>query len=371
MSTAAALNAGYGQGDAIDCPSSYRAGGRSFRNYESRAHGFISLARSLEVSCDTVYYRIAHDLWTQDGGSDPIADPADTIATTAEDFGFGARTGIDLPGESAGRLASRQEKAAQWETNHEAWCQRADVGYPEVTDPERADYLQRLAEENCSDGMLWRVGDALNAAIGQGDTAATVVQVAVAYAAVANGGTVWTPQVGKALLDADGSVATRFEPSAAGTLDVSADDLAYIRSALRGVIESGTARKPFAGFPVDEVPIAGKTGTGEVYGQQATSWFASFAPADDPRYAVVIMVEEGGTGAGTSGRSVKAIYEALFGVEGGHADPARSVLAGGDVADALPTIGAEGVPVAPTADISPTADGTTPADSAGASGGSP
>ena len=120
-----------------------------------------------------------------------------------------------------------------------------------------------------------------------------------------------------------------------------------MRRALQGVIETGTARRAFDGFPIDQIPLAGKTGTGEVYGKQATSWFASFAPADDPRYVVVLTVSQGGTGAGTSGASVKGIYEALFGVRDGVADPARSVLVGGDVARGLPTIGAGGVPARP------------------------
>jgi penicillin-binding protein 2 len=357
VSTAAALAGGYSRSAAYPCPSSYRVGGRSFRNYESKAHGYIGLSRSIEVSCDTVYYRIAHEMWRADGGSDPEGTPADLIATTAADFGFGQRTGIDLPGESAGRLASRQAKQAQWEQRKDEWCQRAETGYPEVTDRDRARYLTRLAEENCADGMRWRVGDALNAAIGQGDTAATVLQVAVAYAAIANGGTLWRPQVARALVGADGAVAEQFAPAAAGTLDVPAEDLAFLRRALRGVIEDGTARGRFAGFPLDEVPLAGKTGTGEVFGKQATSWFASYAPADDPRYAVVMMVSQGGTGAGTSGPSVRGIYEALFGVRGGDADPARSVLAGGDVAAGLPSLGPDGVPAPPA---SPDAGGGRP-----------
>ncbi len=171
-----------------------------------------------------------------------------------------------------------------------------------------------------------------NAAIGQGDTAATVLQVATAYAAIANGGTVYRPQIARALLNADGSVDTEFAPEETAKVDVPAEDLAFVRRALRGVIESGTARRAFDGFPIDRIPLAGKTGTGEVYGKQATSWFASFAPADDPRYAVVIMVSQAGTGAGTSAPSIKGIYEALFGVRDGVADPARSVLVGGDVA---------------------------------------
>jgi penicillin-binding protein 2 len=350
VSTAAALGAGYGRNQSMDCPSSYRVGGRAFRNYRDRAHGYITLDRAIEVSCDTIYYRIAHDLWRGDGGSDPVADPRDDIATMAQEFGFGRRTGIDLPGEAPGRVASREFKAEQWERRSADWCRRAEEGYPEVNDRERARYLTRLAEENCLDGMRWRVGDALNAAIGQGDTAATVLQMAVAYAAVANGGTVYQPQVARALLGADGSVEREFAPVAVDSLDVPDRDLAYLRRSLRGVIENGTARKAFAGFPVDEVPLAGKTGTGEVFGKQSTSWFASFAPADDPRYAVVMMVSQGGTGAGTSGRSIKAIHEALFGVRAGDAEPGRSVLVGGDVAASLPGISPDGVPLPPAGD---------------------
>ena len=348
VSAAAALEAGYSTTAAYDCPSSYSVGGRAFKNYRSRAYGPISLSRALEVSCDTVFYRLAHEQWRADGGSDPVADPRDLIAATAADFRFGTRTGIDLPDETAGRIASREGKVAQWEQRRDEWCARARDGYPEVADTERARFLTRLARENCSEGMLWRVGDALNASIGQGDTAATVLQVATAYAAIANGGSVFRPQVARALLNADGTVAREFAPEQVGALDVPAKDLAFLRRALRGVIDSGTARRPFAGFPLDEVPLAGKTGTGEVFGSQATSWFASFAPADDPRYAVVIMVSQGGTGAGTSGASVKGIYEALFGVRDGTADPAQSVLVGGDVATELPTMGPDGVPVAPS-----------------------
>ena len=347
ISTAAALGAGYTGAQTFPCPSTYQVGGRSFRNYESRSHGPITFSRAIEVSCDTVYYRVAHELWRADGGSAPDDVPEDAIAATAADFGFGRPTGIDLPGESAGRLASRAAKLAQWEQRNDDWCARAEQGYPEVSDTERARYLTRLARENCEDGMRWRVGDALNAAIGQGDTAATVLQVAVAYAAVANGGTVWRPQIAKALLGADGTVAEEFPAVAAGTVEVPAEDLDYLRRSLRGVIENGTARKRFAGFPLAQVPLAGKTGTGEVFGKQSTSWFASFAPADDPRYAVVMMVSQGGTGAGTSGVSVRGIHEALFGVRDGAADPARSVILGGDVAAALPAIGPDGVPQVP------------------------
>lgn len=347
VSTAAALGAGYSPWSYLPCPASYQAGGRAFRNYESRAHGPITFARALEVSCDTIYYRIAHQMWRADGGSDPVAQPADAISTMAAEFGFGARTGIDLPGEAAGSVASRTTKRARWEANSKAWCQRARDGYPEVADRERAGYLAKLAAENCTEGMTWRVGDAVNAAIGQGDTIVTPLQLAAAYAAIANGGTLWRPQVGAGLLHADGTVAAEFPRQSNGTLPLDPSQLAYLRQALRGVIETGTARKVFADFPTSAVPLAGKTGTAEVYGRQTTSWFASFAPADDPKYAVVAMVSQAGTGAGTSGRVVKGIYEALFGVVDGRAGARPGVLAGGDAATELPTLTSDGQPVAP------------------------
>lgn len=344
FSTLAALAAGYSTSATYPCPAVYRAGGRPFRNYRSRELGDITLNRALEASCDTIFFRLAHEQWEADGGAAPRGDPDDLVTTIAADFGFGARTGIDLPGESSGMLASREAKQARWDQRHDVWCARAENGYPELTDRQRADYLQQLAQENCANGMDWRVGDALNAAIGQGDTAATVLQVATAYAAIANGGTVLRPQLARALLDPDGSVAREFAAQPQRSVAVPAAQLAFLRRALQGVIDQGTAQRAFAGFPLAEVPLAGKTGTGEVFGKQATSWFASFAPADDPRYAVVIMVSQGGTGAGTSGRSVKAIYEALFGVVDGQADPARSVLIGSDTADEVPAVGPDGVP---------------------------
>ena len=92
--------------------------------------------------------------------------------------------------------------------------------------------------------------------------------------------------------------------------------LSWLRHALRGVTEGGTGYGPFsrAGVPADKLPVATKTGTGEVYGKQTTSWFASYAPANKPQYAVVMMVTQGGTGSGVSGPSVAELYKTLFGV---------------------------------------------------------
>ena len=209
------------------------------------------------------------------------------------DSGSASPTGVDLPSESGGRIADRAWKQQTWEATKETSCRRADEGYPDVADddPERAAYLQRIASDNCVDGYKYRGGDAVNFAIGQGDTTVTPLQLAVAYGAIANGGTLWAPRIGKAVVRPNGALVEEIVPTPAGTLPVDPATLDYIRTALYGVPREGTARGPFAGFPLDEHPIAAKTGTGEVFGKQTTSWFASF----DDRYAVVVMVEQGGT----------------------------------------------------------------------------
>ena len=191
--------------------------------------------------------------------------------------------------------------------------------------------------------MLFR-----SAAIGQGDTSITPLQLAMAYAAIANGGTVYQPRVAKAIVSAQGEVLKEFEPVARGTVDVPPQALWFLRDALSGVTANGTARVPFEGFPLDQIPIASKTGSAQVYGDKSTTaWFASFAPADNPRYAVVMMITQGGTGSLTVGPSIRTIYEALFGVSGSVVDPTKSVLVGGSPSDTLPIVKPDGTPVGP------------------------
>ena len=309
ITTAAALEQGLGAGPYA-CTSDLAIGDRTFRNYESRAYGSISLARALEVSCDTVFYRIAYDLWLRDGGTSPVAAPADVVTTMARAFGLGVATGIDLPAEGAGQVADRAAKLTTWEATREQSCARASTGYPEVAevDPARAAYLLALAREHCEDGWRLRAGDAVNTAIGQGDTLVTPLQMAVAYAAIANGGTLWQPRIGQSVVDQAGQVVREIPATETGRLPVSASTLAYLRTALQGVPRSGTGAAAFAGFPLDDIPIGAKTGSGEVFGKQSTSWFVAFSD----RYAVVMVVSQGGTGSATSGPGVRAIFDALY-----------------------------------------------------------
>ena len=137
------------------------------------------------------------------------------------------------------------------------------------------------------------------------------MQLASAYAAIANGGTLWTPQVAAAFATPDGTTVRTIQPKASGHVGLSPRMLAFLHSALPGVVTDGTAKSAFAGFPLASYPVAGKTGTAEVFGKQTTSWFASYAPANRPRYAVVVVVSQGGTGAETSAPAVRQIYEAI------------------------------------------------------------
>ncbi len=313
VSVPAAAAMGVDLDGSYDCTSSVQVGNRAFNNYESKAFGPLSLRRNLEISCDTVWYRFAYQAWLSQGGLAAKDDGGDPFVASAKAFGLGSRTGIDLPGEVAGRVPDRVWKRATWEQTKVETCTRAAGGYPELamTDPARAEYLKALAVENCSSGYQFRAGDAANFAIGQGDLAVTPLQLARVYAAIANGGTLWTPQVAAATQRQDGTDRVPIAPVAAGVVPLTPQVRAFLDEALRGVITDGTASGAFAGWPQDSYPLAGKTGSAEVFGKQATSWFASYGPTGAPRYAVVVMVSQAGTGAGTAAPAVRTIWDAL------------------------------------------------------------
>ncbi|WP_329241277.1 penicillin-binding protein 2 [Actinoallomurus sp. NBC_01490] len=336
----AAVRDGYSLHGTYGCPSSYMVGARAFSNFEGESGGDISLHQAIVMSCDTVFYRFAYEEWLRDGGMHPVKNPKDPMIKMAKDFGFGKRTGIDLVGESAGRIPSRQWKKDYWEATKASDCKHGKTGYPDVakTDPSRAAYLKQMAAENCVDGYVFRAGDAANFSVGQGDVLVTPLQLARAYAAVANGGTLWSPRVGKAVLAPNGTVARRIDPVKAGKLPISQKVLAYMRSAFADVPKSGTAAGPFGGFPFDKLPVAGKTGTAEVWGKKDNSWFASYAPANNPHYVVVVMVTQTGTGSTTAAPAVREIWEDMYGLRKGK----KADLPDGKVPDRLPTLAADG-----------------------------
>ncbi|MFC5182990.1 penicillin-binding protein 2 [Actinomadura harenae] len=315
-SVSAAVADGYDLHGTYSCPGSYDVGNRAFRNFEGESKGSMSLHEALVVSCDTVFYKFAYEEWLRDGGTKPKKNPADPMVKMARQWGFGKKTGIDLPSESAGRIPDRAWKTAYWDATKKADCKAAKDGYPDLerSDPSRAAYLKAVAAENCAEGYVWRAGDAANFSVGQGDVLSTPLQLTRAYAALANGGRLVVPRIARAVVRADGTVVRRVPDPPAAKLPVDPKVLKYVRGGLDGVTKSGTAAGAFGGFDFKTVDVAGKTGTAEVYGKDDTSWFASFAPVDNPRYAVVVMISQGGQGANAAAPAVRQIYEAMYGL---------------------------------------------------------
>jgi penicillin-binding protein 2 len=338
VSLVAAANAGYDLNTTYDCPGEYQVGTRAFQNFESKAQGRLTMKKAMAISCDTIWYKIAFAEWLKDGGLKPQANPNDYFFKAAEGFQIGKKTGIDLPSESSGRLANREWRKSWYEQNKDFYC-----NYKErASKAQQTAFLIELARENCLDGDKIRAGDAVNFSIGQGDTVITPLKLAQMYAAIGNGGTIWKPTIGKAIVTTDGTMIKSIEPEKLGTIPANQATIKFLKESLREVVTAGTGTGAFSGFPI---AVSGKTGTAQVFGRNAngtlksdTSWFASFAPTDKPRFAVVMMVSQGGFGASSSGVGVRQIYETLFGVKGSTVVPGAAIYPEGKPPVTLPKI---------------------------------
>jgi penicillin-binding protein 2 len=268
----------------VDDRGTYRLGSRSLPNAQGRAYGRVDLARAMAVSSDVYFYGLGDRMARLAGGTTddgPIQD-------FARRLGFGRPTGIDIGPEAAGRVpgpVSRREHSA------------------------------RRASGDSSG--RWYPGDTVNLAIGQGDLLVTPLQLASAYAMLATGVVPPPPRV----------VGGPHLPALAGAGPVTAGDRerpagidpgarhAVMAGLLRAVgTREGTAATAFAGFPLDRVPVLGKTGTAQVNGKADTALFAAVAPAHDPRYVVVALVEESGFGSVIAAPVVRKVLEVLTGV---------------------------------------------------------
>ena len=338
VSLVAAANAGYDLNANYDCPSEVEVGTRAFQNFESKAQGRISLKKAMAVSCDTIWYRIAFDEWLRDGGLKPKSDTNDYFYNAAKGFQVGTKTGIDLPSEASGRLADREWRKEWYAQNEDFYCNYKT----RAPKSKQTAFLIQLAYENCLDGDKIRAGDAVNFSIGQGDTVITPLKLTQMYAAIANGGTLWKPTVAKAIVKTDGTIVKSFEKEKLGSIPADKKTITFLKSSLREVVISGTGAGVFSGFPVE---ISGKTGTAQVFGKNPngsdkadTSWFASYGPTKKPRFAVVMMVSQGGFGASTSGVGVRKIYETLFGVAGNKVASEKIIFPSGVPPVTLPKI---------------------------------
>ena len=338
VSAVAAANAGYDLKATYDCPAQVEVGTRAFQNFESKAQGRISMTRAIAISCDTIWYRIAFDEWLRDGGLKPKSSANDYFFNAAKGFQIGVKTGIDLPSESSGRLADREWRKSWYEQNKDFYCNYKD----RAPKSQQTAFLVQLAYENCLDGDKIRAGDAVNFSIGQGDTVISPLKLAQMYAAIANGGKILKPTIAKAIVKTDGTVIKEFKPEKLGVLPADKETIKFLQSSLREVVVSGTGAGAFSSFPI---PVSGKTGTAQVFGRNPngsakadTSWFASYGPSNKPRFAVVMMVSQGGFGASVSGVGARKIYETLFGVEGSKVNSAKILFPSGIPPVGLPKI---------------------------------
>ncbi|WP_412078007.1 penicillin-binding protein 2 [Streptomyces xanthophaeus] len=315
VSASAAVRAGYAFDSKYNCSSSYSLGGRSFANFESKGHGPITLGDALKFSCNTVFYALGHKEWQRDGGLKPKKDAHDWFYRTAREFGLGSETGIDLPNEVTGRIPDRGWKKSFWAANKDSWCKQGKKG---------GTYVEQIAYESCLEGNQLKAFDSINFAIGQGDVLVTPIQMATAYSAISNGGTLYNPTIGKAIISPDGKHVEMIKPQAHGRLPIDAQTVKDLDQGLRSVVApGGTAAWRFIGWPLDKIPMRAKTGTAQVYGKQTTSWLATYT--DD--FTIVMTISQGGTGSGASGPAVRNIYNAMYGLDmEGKQDPKKALL---------------------------------------------
>jgi penicillin-binding protein 2 len=330
---AAAVANGYSLNGTYDCPATVNIGGRSFANDGQPSLGPMSFHQALVVSCDTVFYQLAYDMWLRDNPrANSVASPRAPLQKMQKmelAWGFGNLTGIDLPEESPGSVPTRQWLYYYWKQYKDFWCSNGR---------QYGSYIQQIEYADCRTGYVWEPGQAAISAIGQGYVTVTPLQLARAYAALANGGKLYSPLISASPISPDGKLVGRINPPLTGRLPVSGYTLAYMRSALAGVVTQGTAAAAFAGFPLNKVCVAGKTGTADVSGSQANSVFASFAPCNHPKYVVVVMIPHAGYGAQASAPAVRQIWDSIYGLE-----KHQAAFPNGAAPASLPTISSSGV----------------------------
>jgi penicillin-binding protein 2 len=313
-STAAAVADGFSLNGVYNCPASVSIGGRSFANDGEPSLGPISFREALIQSCDTVYYNLAYQMWQTDDNKANFKlspnPPTQKMQQMELDWGFGKYTGVDLPEDATGTIPTRQWLYNMYEDNaHKGqnWCKNGKA---------TGSYIQQIEYDNCQNGWVWGAGQAVIAAIGQGYVTSSPLQLANAYTALADGGKLYSPRIGEALVSASGKLVQKINPPVVRKLPVASQTLAYMRSALAGVVTQGTAAGAFGGFPLGQVCVAGKTGTAEIEGKNATSVFASFAPCQNPQFVVIVMLPNSGYGADAAAPAVRTIWDGIYGLEG-------------------------------------------------------
>jgi penicillin-binding protein 2 len=272
-----------------------------FQNWTRRDDGMQDIHRAFRRSCNTYFWEIALSLWNQ------YKETAkeNLLQDWARAAGFDKKTGIDLPFEKSGIIPDR--------ALFERWA---------------ADGDPRLDASRLQFASPWFGGDLFQAAVGQGSVLATPIQMAMAYGALVNGGTVYQPRVVSEIQTEDGHIVQTFEPVVANVLtDLSASTVRSLRNDMQQVVNNpeGTAHTAFLDFGANVTEVGGKTGTAEIIKAQTddngnvvqdsvtTALFVGVAPIDDPEYVVMVVVERGGSGGRIAAATAKPVLQYLLG----------------------------------------------------------
>ncbi|MCD8316169.1 MAG: penicillin-binding protein 2 [Eggerthellaceae bacterium] len=259
---------GFGTGDVQHC-------------WVHSGHGAINLYQGIVQSCDTVFYEIAKEFYTHGPeGTNEISETA--LQDFLERFRLGMTTGIDLAGESEGRIPT-----PEW----------------------KAEYFKNRPAD-----AVWVGGDYTNMIIWQGDVLVTPLQIAVGYGAIATGN-IMKPHLLKEVLNANGEVVITKEAELIQELDVDPDDLEYVRGALHGVIAEDASKSAL--FAAVDATCAGKSGTAEHSNRADDGWFVAYAPFEEPHYVVACIIEQGGGGSTCAAPIVADILAEAINAENG------------------------------------------------------
>jgi penicillin-binding protein 2 len=259
-------------------------GTQSFQNAGGASYGPLTLVPALEVSSDVFFYELGLDMWN-----------TGQLQRWAAKLGIGKESGLDIPGETEGLVPSKK-----WRDD--------------------------LAAEGLAEGRPWSAGDNIQLATGQGDLQTNPLQLAIAYAALGNDGTIVTPHVGMEVEDAAGRVLKEFDPKPRRKIKIDPGHRMAIMEGLHQAAQGpqGTSYGIFGGFPIE---VAGKTGTAQRLGHADQSWYAILAPYPDPRIVTIVTMEEGGFGAESAAPAALQILEAYFGKHAGSVSAAGTGLA--------------------------------------------
>ncbi len=281
LSALAALEYGiYTSSQTTTCTGTWTGLGETYAQncWLLTGHGTMNLQSGIGYSCDPVFYDIGAGFYYDE-------DNPEGLQEMYRRWGLGERTGIDLPSEYAGRVPD-----SEWKESYYADWSESDA--------------------------TWRPGDMTNLVIGQGDLLVTPIQMACVYAGIAMGGVEYTPHVFLSAVSRTGEGDTYLynETGSKERLTASInseEDLALVKEGLHDVIyvTSSAVTEHFSSLSVE---VAGKSGTGEKTGEDEYAWFCAYAPADDPKYVVVCLLEQGGGGSATALRAVRDVLGVIY-----------------------------------------------------------